>query len=56
MCDVMWHDWWEQDKCYFLDVELILGFMLIFVLGHNGTHGDAQIKMKLTHNYDMYNI
>ena len=55
-CVVMWHDQQEQYKWYFMDVELLLVFMLRVFIDHKNTHGDAQFKTKLTHNHDVYNI
>ena len=56
MCDMMWHDLQEQNKWYFMDVELILYFMLGVFLNHNYAHGDAQMETKVTHNHNVYNI
>ena len=39
-----------------MDVELIIGFMIRVFLYHKDAHGDAKMKMKLTHNNYLYNI
>ena len=38
-----------------MDVEVIIGFMLRVFLNNNNLHGDSQMKIKLTHNHDVYN-